>query len=435
MIDALPASLRPAVSVHTGIVRTLEECLPGTADPPHFQAACTIAGGNGILGASLGHAAGIGGAGLRRSDAAAASVGEALERYSASFAPIEALVTASAHELGDEAVIPERFALFSERQHAQPGFPFRPFTSETRVRWVRGWSVGDGRPAWLPAELVFLDGAGLPDERPIGYATSSGFACASAPHEALERGICELLERDAFMLVWANRLMLPRIDWSRDERLRELDERLFAVTGLAYAVVDLSPVHRLPSFLGVVRAPRGHPGALGVGAGTAAGVERAWWKALAEAFASRSASAKLELVGPPREYGPGGEDVLTFDDPIRFYADHDRAQPAGFLAASSRTTPAGAVPALGGPDVLAELLRRVEVAGSSLYAVDATSPDVRELGVVVIKAVAPELCALDVPHVARFLGGRRLYEAPVRLGLREQPLSEDSVNPAPHPFP
>jgi ribosomal protein S12 methylthiotransferase accessory factor len=435
MIATLPPSLRRAVSPHAGIVRTLEECLPGTADPTHFQATCSVAGGDGLLGPSLGHVNGIGGAGHSRAEAAAASVGEALERYSASFVPHRSLVTASAHELGAEAVVPERFALFSHRQHERPGFPFRPFNAATRVRWVRGWAVGDARPTWLPAELVFLDDATVPGESPIGYATSSGLACAETTEIGLARGAYELLERDAFMLVWAHRLSLPRLDWSGDARLRALDRRFFARTGLTYSVVDLSSIHGVPSFLGVVRAPHGYPGALGVGAGTAATVERAWWKALAEAFASRSAAAKLELVGPPRTFGRDGAGVVTFDDHMRFYADHDRARAADFLDASAAEVPAAAVPNVRARDELSQLVGRIEAAGSTLYAVDATSPDVRELGLTVIKAIAPEFCALDVPHAARFLGGRRLFEAAARLGLRDAALAEDDVNSAPHPFP
>ena len=64
-----------------------------------------------------------------------------------------------------------------------------------------------------------------------------------------------------------------------------------------------------------------------------------------------------------------------------------------------------------------------------------TSPDVAELGLVVTKVVAPELCALDVIHGACFLGGRRLYDAAAALGLRDAPLTEADVNPYPHPFP
>ena len=96
--------------------------------------------------------------------------------------------------------------------------------------------------------------------------------------------------------------------------------------------------------------------------------------------------------------------------------------------------PTGSVAPLGG-DQVEELCERVAAAGSSAYAVDVTSPDVAELGLTVTKVVAPELCALDVAHAARFLGGRRIYEAAAAAGLRDAPLAEADVNPDPHPFP
>jgi ribosomal protein S12 methylthiotransferase accessory factor len=429
---SLTPRLRRAVSSYTGIVRALDECLATSAEPRLYRAACDVQGGDELLGSPLGHCSGIGGAGTTRAEAAAAAVGEALERYSASYVPRERLLIATARELGRAAVAPERFALFSDRQHADPGFPFRRFTLDTRVAWVEGQALPGGGAALLPAELVFLGDAGV-GERPIGYATSSGAACGEAPADTVVRGICELLERDAFMIAWAARLSLPLLDWSGAPALVELDRRFFVPTGLSYAAVDLSGFHGLPSVLGVVRAPAGFPGVLGVGAGTAATIERAWFKALAEAFAARSAGAKLELLDPGA-YGPHGEGVNTFEDHIRYYADEARATAAGFLDAGSARTPVGEIRALGG-DLVGALCSRVAAAGSSVYAVDVTSPDVAALGLVVTKVVAPELCALDVLHGARFLGGRRLYEAPVELGLRVLPLGEGELNPDPHPFP
>lgn len=432
MIGALTPRLRRAVSSYTGIVRTLEECLASGAEPRLFRAACEIGGSDRLLGSSLGHCAGIGGSGATRAEAAAAAVGEALERYAASFLPRDRLVVATARELGEPAVAPERFALFSERQHATPGFPFRRFTVDTPIAWVDATSLPDGAPAFVPAELVYLGDASL-GERPIGYATSSGTACAETRAQALEHGLCELLERDAFMILWAARLSLPVLDWSTSPELVRLDARYFAPTGLAYTAVDLSPFHGVPSVLGIARAPRGFAGALGVGAGTAATVERAWFKALSEAFGARSAGAKLALV-EAGSYGPLGEGVRTFEDHIRFYADEERAEAAAFLDAGTARTSASDVPPLPG-DTLAALCDRVAAAGSSAYAVDVTSPDVAELGLVVTKVVAPELCALDVIHGACFLGGRRLYDAAAALGLRDAPLTEADVNPYPHPFP
>ena len=148
---SLPPQLRRAVSAFTGIVRSVEECLHGTSDPPIFRVSCAVGCDERILGVPLGHLEGIGGAGMTRAEAAASAVGEALERYSASFVPEDAPVVAAASELADAAVAPERFALFSERQHATPGFPFRRFTCDARVASLAGWSLPGGEPAWLPA--------------------------------------------------------------------------------------------------------------------------------------------------------------------------------------------------------------------------------------------------------------------------------------------
>ena len=432
----LPESLRRACSRYTGIVRSIDESLCPATEPPLFRVAVGVGRGRGLLGSPLDHLSGIGGSGRSRSEAAAAAVGEAIERYSATYIPHHELVLATAAELAHAAVDPARFALFSELQYATEGFPFARFTSSSRLPWVRGWSLADDCPAWLPAELVYLGEVQAISDRRIGYATSSGAACGASIDEALARALCELLERDAFMIAWANRLSLPRIDVSADRRLRDLDQRLFASTGLRYCALDLSCFHRLPSVLGVVRAPAGVPGAVGVGAGTAPTLERAWWKGLAEAFAARAAGATLALVAEAPLDDP--RQIVSFEDHIRYYADHAHADDTSFLDAGRGRSDPHAIPTLEGASAAeqVEALRvRVEAAGASAYAVDVTAPDVRELGLVVVKVVAPELCSLDVPHAARHLGGRRLYDEPVRLGLRPDALREDEVNPAPHPFP
>jgi ribosomal protein S12 methylthiotransferase accessory factor len=430
MIETLPPRLRRAVSPYAGIVDEVEECLPTSAEPRLFQASCAVGRSDSLLGTPLGHVARAGGTGRTRAEAAAAAVGEAIERYSAGYVP-RGLMVASARDLGEDAVPPERFALFSARQYRSPGFPFRPFTCETRVAWVEGRELQSGRRVFVPAELAYLGSAAVEGERPIAHSTSNGLACAEAEDRAVVTGLFELLERDAFMIVWAGRLSLPRIDSAGiGSRLRETFDR----TGLQYAGIDLSVFHDMPAVLGVVRAPAGFLGAVGVGAAAASTIERAWWKALAEAFAVRAAGAKLSLLAgatPP-------DRVETFDDHILRYAGHDHAAATDFLDASGERTPPTEVAELvtgSTSDAIAALCKRVEAAGSSAYAVDVTSPDVAGLGLKVIRTVAPGLCALDASHSARYLGGRRLYEAAAELGIRAAALREDDLNADPHPFP
>jgi ribosomal protein S12 methylthiotransferase accessory factor len=66
---------------------------------------------------------------------------------------------------------------------------------------------------------------------------------------------------------------------------------------------------------------------------------------------------------------------------------------------------------------------------------DLTTSDVDEAGFKVIRAVVPGMQPLDVDHTRRYFGGTRLYEVPHKMGLRNQPLTEDEVNPYPHMFP
>ncbi len=437
MSQLLPPSLQAAVSPYTGIVRAVEECLCPTTEPRLFRAACETGTGDWLLGTGLEHLSGLGGIGRTRQAAAAAAVGEAVERYSATYVPEHRLVAASAAELGESAIRPDRFALFSERQHRQRGFEFRRFLEDTRVLWVDGVELATGRQVHAPAELVFLGPARLNGAAPIGYSTSSGLACGDSFQEAVERALLEVLERDAFMLVWANRLSLPLLDGQGSEAI-ERDTRVFDTAGLRYTAVDLSSFHRLPTVLGVVRAPRGVAGAVGVGAAAAATIEEAWWKALAEAFATRAAGATLSLLAGELDGGVAGRSIRSFEEHIRHYAQHENAASVAFLDASPVRSPVATVGPLEGtdaPERIAALCRRVERAGSAAYAFDVTSPDVGALGLMVTRVLTPGLCSLDVLHEARFLGGTRLYHAAAAIGARHGVLEELDVNPDPHPFP
>ncbi len=427
--------LRRFVSPFTGIVHSVDETLAAHDEHRLISIACEVADGRPTVGrpveeyASSEHPL--------REATEAASIGEALERYSASFVPPERVVVDSADKLPG-AVDPGRFALFHDTQHADPSFPFRPFSRDAVVSWVDGFALPHGNPAYLPVQLAFMAwGRRAPAEDPIAYTTSSGLACAPTLEEAVFTGLLEQIERDAVMLAWYDRLSLPLLDWSQDPELARLDARYFAPTGLRYSAVDLSIFFGIPTVLGVVHGAPGVLGALGVGAACAPTVGVAWRKALAEAFAVRRWVRDHALERPEDVERPADE-IRGFDGHTMFYAHPDRAVRAAFLDDSPERRDTREVEALPGSDVL----ERIEMAcdrlaqhGVSAYAVDVTSPDVGSGGFRVVRVIAPELCQLDVVERARFLGGRRLYEAAYELGLVPRPFTVADLNPDPHPFP
>jgi ribosomal protein S12 methylthiotransferase accessory factor len=434
---ALPR-LERLLSPLTGIVTSVTELLAPPDDARVARVGCSTADFEDVLGFDADLRPG--GWGPTREIALAACLGEVAERYSASCVPRGVLRSATAAELGADAVAPERFALFHASQYARPGFPFERFTRTTRVPWVRGFELPGGRPRWLPADLVYMPCLVSPDGRDarIGYATSNGAACAVTLEEAILRGLLELVERDAFMLTWTGRLTLPLLDWSADPLLLAFERRYLRASGVRYRAVDLSAFHAVPTVLGVVRGFPGDAVALGVGAASAPTVQEAWQRALAEAFAVRAWARLMLAAGTQRTFAADFSDVVEFEDHILFYADRARARRTRFLDGSRERRETRHVQALDGGDVRAQIeavCRRLARHGISAYAVDVTAPDVREAGLRVAKVVAPELIPLDVAYEHRFLGGRRLALAAFELGLRTAPLPFDELNPYPHPFP
>jgi ribosomal protein S12 methylthiotransferase accessory factor len=434
LAESLPR-LETLVSPYTGIVRRVDEHLLGADDARLIRVGTKLADANLLTGSVRGPSdPGTGGWAERALRAHASALGEAAERYAASFAPDES-VLATADELGPSAVDPARFALFAPWQHGVRGFAYVPFTRGTPIRWVRGFRLSDAAEAWLPAQLVYLAWRRATGEAPIGYATSSGLACGPTLEEAVVGALLEAIERDAFMLAWTNRLSLPLLEWGEDPELAEFEASYLASAGGDHAVADLSVFMDVPVALGVVRGDGASEPAVAIGAGSAPTAAAAVKKALAEAYAVRTWGRLLMLTEPP----PAPEDAITsFADHIRFYTTASNARAAAFLVASSERRRVAEVPALTGTTPLAqieELVERLARRGLTAYAVDVTSSDVAEAGLAVVKAIVPELCGLDVIHHCRFLGGARLYRAPYELGLTDAPLRPEDVNPFPHPFP
>jgi ribosomal protein S12 methylthiotransferase accessory factor len=426
--------LERAVSPLTGIANGVVRGTHAADESRLFTVSTRVASSERTLGTrTVDHAAS---SGPDPEAARAATIGEALERYAAAYVPHERLLLASARELGGEAVSPASFALFHERQYSYPGFPFVPFTDSVVLRWTAGFSLLDSTRAFLPAQLVYLVPPDFGDVA-LGSSTSNGLACGSSFEEAALAALLELVERDAVMIAWKNRLSLPLLDWSDDAEMRALDERYFAPSGLQYSVLDGSVFLGLPVAIAVLHGEPGQQAALAVGGGCAPTVAEAWLKALSEAFGVRRWLRTMSVHDPDRHVD-GPAHVCTFDDHMLFYATHDRARLAAFFDAAAERTPTAEVRPLTGSTPAAQLAAAVaRLASRSVasLAADVTSPDVASLGLRVVRVVAPELCALDVVHAAQYLGGKRLVTAPVEARLLAEPRSFEDFNRLPHPFP
>ncbi|GGZ60367.1 hypothetical protein GCM10010387_62580 [Streptomyces inusitatus] len=138
-----------------------------------------------------------------------AAIAEAAERYCGNRLPPpghpDAPRRATAAELlaeGRRLYGPGALPAYADWQYWRPRFPYRPLTADTPALWAR--AAEDGEECWAPVALTHLNwrqGAlrELPRTHHLNYA---GIATGQGFDDAVERGLLEVVERDALELWW-----------------------------------------------------------------------------------------------------------------------------------------------------------------------------------------------------------------------------------------
>jgi ribosomal protein S12 methylthiotransferase accessory factor len=386
------------------------------------------------------------------------AIGEAVERYCGNFVP-GGLRRASYVELragGEAALDPAAVCLYSRRQYADAASPFVPFTEDLPVLWARGYRLRDGAPVWLPASLVWVNYFVGPrtDEPRTNFVVYAGIATGTSRRDAERAALEEIIERDATEVWWRARGPVTglRTDTSPGAAAAFATRR---PSPLRYHAVWVPTVFGVPVVGVLVIDPE--QDVVGLGLAARPDPVAALRKALAEAVSLRSYALGLAdpdgtvwqaihagLVDPTPfhpwradrayldSYRPDFRDVLDLGCQSQVYLD-PRTRP--WLAAL--TDPPDQLPVENLPVVPGEprqaYLHRLAAEGIEAYGIDLTTPDVAAAGLRVVRVIAPGTYS-NAPAAFPFLGGRRQYTEPARLGWVDRELTEDDLRyqPVPH---
>jgi ribosomal protein S12 methylthiotransferase accessory factor len=380
-----------------------------------------------------------GGASVHRDLALAKAIGEAVERYCAAIYDVGDLTLCSFLDAPVPCVNPGDFALHSPEQYAQPGFAFVPFDETTPIRWTPAEDLTTGERCYVPAAMVFVpytyfQGSG---DSPICEPISTGLACHTSYADAAISGICEVIERDAFTITWQAKLAPPQI------RLETLDtfgadlvER-FHRTGARVSLFDITTDVGVPTILAVKRESSPQASALTFAAAAAMNPAQAVCKSLEELCHTGRYMQRLVSELPENADALSREDIVDQLGHLSYWCRHSHAREADFLFESEKRVAFCEIECLatGSPcRDLETLVRKVRAVNCRVLIADVTTPDLRELGVTVVRAVIPGFHPLFMGYHYRALGGKRLWEVPQALGYKGIN-RESGDNPAPHPYP
>ncbi len=380
-----------------------------------------------------------GGAALVKDLAIAKAIGESVERYCASMYDEEELIYASFEEMGREAIPPDHFTLFSEQQYLREGFPFSRFTTKTKLRWISGHSLIHHRQIYVPALFVYVPYRGVTREELIYSPTSNGLAAASTVEEAILKGICEVVERDAYVIMWLNRLSAPGLEicGCHNDAVKELAEG-FKACGIKLFINDITTNLQIPTLAVLAVTESGEDPAAFVAAAAHLDPMVALLKSLEEAGQTRFGLKDfMAQTAPDRWMKEATKVDELFAHPL-FYADISRLSKLAFISRHPKRVKFEELENKSQGDITSDLsicLKMIASRGLDVIVVDITTPDIADTGLCVVRTIIPGTQPLDVQFGCPYLGGKRLYEVPRILGYRNEDTREEDINPDPHPFP
>lgn len=352
----------------------------------------------------------IGGMGIFRNEALIKALGETAERYSqliATFAVQGRYASrfCSYAELKDEdKVAKEYLSLYSKEQLNRDKFFFDPFNENRPISWIQLPELGSKKKVWVPEQFLFVGyNVRKPDGEPwLVSAVTTGTAVHVNHPLAIRSSLLEMIQIDSAMGHWFGSSQALEI---------EFDDRVRAVQNLIARYSPKSPIQckfyllpnpDLPGF--TVACPLFHstkfPRVV-IGLGSDTDLSSAMYKSFLEAVGVLDL-ARINLIR--EKYSTQAEventDMYNLDSNISYYArglGFERIQQK-FLA--SKKIRASELPKDLGLDTNEEvkfIINSFMKTNKTLYFIDLTSVELKELGLVSSRLWSPELISLCLP--------------------------------------
>lgn len=288
---------------------------------------------------------------------------------------------------------------------------------ETDFYWSEAINLFTNQSVYIPSQLIYVPYA--QKEFVLRLPISSGAACASSKDEAIYKGICELIERDAFMLCYLQKHSPTRIaiDSISDSSLNEIIEKMkryFLEPHFFSITTDVA----IPTILCVIVDKSGVGPAISIGTKTDWDVILAAKGAILEAQHTRLWIRYQLLEG---KSAPDKDKINSLEDRGLFWSSLSMISNLDFILKTSiEKNIEEFILNVNKTDYLKNVLSILQDHKFSVYAKDLTSQLTESAGFVVFKVVIPQLHPLYLFENFKYLYGSRL--------------TSEKLNEVPHPF-
>lgn len=431
--------LRPLlVSRRTGIVRSLAPVPRDTTEPAWPHVVRAELSNHRFVNRSDDPFEVCSGKGVTFTEAETSALGEACERYAGARADPARVIRAARSAQDRPSLGPDDLVLFAREQYSS--LPYAPWDDDAPRDWIAGVDLRTGDDVLVPLIAVLMHHAVRTRDEFIAPITSNGLAAGPTAADAVAAAALEVIERDAFVVGWMQRLPARRLPVAAvaDGHVRELTEayQRRGVLLELYVVPTDAPATVVVS-VAVDREDRLPAAVVGLGcdldlhvAARKAALEIGQVRpALKARLRDPAVAARLaELVADPGRVADLEDHDLLYAHPVLL------PQLDVWRGTSELEDVPDPLPAMAGEERVERLVAGLHLCGTTVVAVDLTAPELGALGVHCARAIVPGFQPIHFGTAEARLGGRRIFDLPARLGLQPRATTPAGLFALPHPL-
>lgn len=401
-------------------------------EPQFFQYACERSPHSIKVRKGLGF-----GCSEKEPEAFTAAVAEAIEHYCILYERDELFIHDSYHNLKHNTIDPFRFVTFSKEQLKDKNYNKFRFTDKTLFNWLEGYSLTKKKKVLIPASLVYANYNNKKRKEPvIQLKNSTGAACGPSLDFAIYRGICEIIERDAYMISFINNLPKKIINLDSDHDLARFKRRIERYD-LEVNVLNTQLDFPMTTTTCLIFDRSGSGPAVCTGLGGSLDPKKAIKTAVFESVRRHiSARDRFYRVKPLPMPIKNSFDWFLLKKQLLWSAPHMIQMAQNFITdmqAIDCKELESKEKSFSDKEKVEFLVKELKSKNYEVIYVDMTIPEVEKMGLKVIKVLIPEMVPLWRDERYPYLEVKRLYDVPEKLGYQAKPMvAEDAFSV--HPF-
>lgn len=366
------------------------------------------------------------------------SIFESLERKFAKVYNPKDLITASYNEIKNKAIDPHKFSLPSGDEFKKGKLPYVKYSADLKLHWKECMQIlpGETKAGLLPASLVYSRYSWKNQKERIAPILSPGTAAHMNYRKAILNGLCEVIERDAFMVTWLQQISCPQIeiDISDFDVASELFKHL-TLLGFKISFFNITTDVGVPVVLSVIE--HNHlmwNGTICFGLGCDINPKEALLKSFLECLAGLSNYISFDYEN---------SEVIVNEESILKKFDWDNSQyfkHTHFLKNSKHKIKLSDIPSEDRGDTGKNLETLIKIlAGKKLemFALDLTPRNLNDSKACIVRSFIAGLQPMVYDIDCFRLSNRRIYNAKSQMGhsaISKKKFEYDDLNLMPHPF-